>query len=168
MKNFVNFGYAGKPGVGEYFGLAHNSQCTHLMLNISHYLSYCCKPKHVTGKRSKSLWRYPFLLCRTLTVSRFPFFFGSAQSIGLLGRVIGQLQGIYLSKGEHKHRINARAHAHTNTLNIHALSGIRIHDHSVRVSEDSSSLRQLGYRDRLASERAKTVHVLDSTATMTG
>jgi hypothetical protein len=39
---------------------------------------------------------------------------------------------------------NKRAH----TPNIHVLSGIRTHDHSVRASEDSSWLRPLGYRER--------------------
>jgi hypothetical protein len=34
------------------------------------------------------------------------------------------------------------------TPNIHALCGIRTHDHSVRASEESSSLRLLGYCDR--------------------
>jgi hypothetical protein len=37
-----------------------------------------------------------------------------------------------------------------------------------RASEDSSYLKPLGYRDRLASERAKTVHALDRSATVTG
>jgi hypothetical protein len=54
------------------------------------------------------------------------------------------------------------------TPNIYVLSGIRTHDPSVRASEGSSCLRSRGYRDRLASERAKTVHVLDRTATVTG
>jgi hypothetical protein len=36
------------------------------------------------------------------------------------------------------------------------------------ASEDSSCLRPLGYRDRLASERAKTVHALDRSANVTG
>jgi hypothetical protein len=35
-----------------------------------------------------------------------------------------------------------------NARNIHALSCIRIHEHSVQVSEDSSCLRPLGYRGR--------------------
>jgi hypothetical protein len=34
------------------------------------------------------------------------------------------------------------------TSNIHALSGIRTHDHGFRASEDSSCLRLLSYRDR--------------------
>jgi hypothetical protein len=45
----------------------------------------------------------------------------------------------------HKHR---KTHTHTQTLNIHALSEIRIHDPGFRASEDSECLRPLGYRDR--------------------
>jgi hypothetical protein len=67
-----------------------------------------------------------------------------------------------------KHRTARTQNKHVYTPNIHDLSGIRIHDHSVRASEDSSCLRPLGYRDRLASERAKTVHALDRSATVTG
>jgi hypothetical protein len=48
---------------------------------------------------------------------------------------ISQSQGHYL----YKHRINT---------NIHALSGIRTHDPSVRASEDSSCLRPHGHCDR--------------------
>jgi hypothetical protein len=75
--------------------------------------------------------------------------------------VISPSQGRYLHAGQHKHRINA----HTD---IYAMSGIRTHDPSVRVSEDSSCLRLLGYLDWLAFERAKTVHALDRAATATG
>jgi hypothetical protein len=64
------------------------------------------------------------------------------QTVGLLGRVISSSQGLYLNTGQHKHRINAY------TPNIHALSGIRTHDSSVRASENSSCLRQSGYCDR--------------------
>jgi hypothetical protein len=42
----------------------------------------------------------------------------------------------------HKHRINA-------WIPIHAFSGIRTHDPSVRASEDSSYLRPHGHCDRL-------------------
>jgi hypothetical protein len=45
----------------------------------------------------------------------------------------------------HKHR---KTHTDTQTLNIHALSGIRTHDPGFRASEDSACLRPLGYRDR--------------------
>jgi hypothetical protein len=37
---------------------------------------------------------------------------------------------------------------HIHTPNIHALCLIRTHDHGFRVSENSSCLRPLGYRDR--------------------
>jgi hypothetical protein len=60
--------------------------------------------------------------------------------VGLLIRVIIPSLGLYLHIRQHKHRINA----HTD---IHALSGIRTHDHSVRASEDSSCLRPRGHRD---------------------
>jgi hypothetical protein len=51
---------------------------------------------------------------------------------------------------------------------VHALSGIRTPSSSVRAGEDSSCLRPRGHCDRLASERAKTVHALDRAATVTG
>jgi hypothetical protein len=47
-----------------------------------------------------------------------------------------------------RHRTAQTQTKHIHTPNIHALSGIRTHDHSVRASEDSSCLRALGYRDR--------------------
>jgi hypothetical protein len=68
------------------------------------------------------------------------------QSVGFLGRVIGLSQGHYLNTGQHKHR-KTRTHIHTHAPNIHALSGIRAHDHSVRASEESSCLWPLGNRD---------------------
>jgi hypothetical protein len=65
-----------------------------------------------------------------------------SQTVGLLGRVISPSQGRYRHTGQHKHRINAY------TPNIHALSGIRIHEPSVRASEDSWCLRPRSYCDR--------------------
>jgi hypothetical protein len=62
------------------------------------------------------------------------------QSVGLLGRVISSSQGLYLYKNTEKG---------TQTLNIHALSGIRTHGPGVRASEDNSCLRPPSYRDRL-------------------
>jgi hypothetical protein len=48
-----------------------------------------------------------------------------------------------------KHRIAQTQNKHIYyTININALSGIRTHDHSIRVSEDSSCLKVLGYHDR--------------------
>jgi hypothetical protein len=64
------------------------------------------------------------------------------QSVGLLRRGISPSQGLYVHTEQHKHTINAHS------TDIHALSGIRSHDPSVRVSEDSSCLRQSGHCDR--------------------
>jgi hypothetical protein len=47
-----------------------------------------------------------------------------------------------------KHRTVQTQIKHIYTPNIHALSGIRTHDHSVRTSEESSCLRPLRYSDR--------------------
>jgi hypothetical protein len=82
-------------------------------------------------------WLYSPLLGSGLFFSFVIFF---TQTIGLLERGISPLQGRYLHTGQHKHRINA----HTD---IHALSGNRTHDPSVRASEDSSCLRPPGHCD---------------------
>jgi hypothetical protein len=79
-------------------------------------------------------------LCWALA-SSFNFVIFFTQMAGLLGRVISPSQGSYLHTGQHIHRINAQT-------DIHALSGIRTHDPSVRSSEDSSCLRQNGHCDR--------------------
>jgi hypothetical protein len=85
------------------------------------------------------------------------------QTVGLLGRVISPLQGRYLHTGQHKHRIKA----HTD---IHALSGIRTHDPSVRANEDSSCLRPCGPCDRdveqLLTAYNRSTHVLLSHSTL--
>jgi hypothetical protein len=49
---------------------------------------------------------------------------------------------------------------HTHTPNIHAVSGIRTHDHSVRASEGSSCLRPLGYSDRPVKYYEKLSYLL--------
>jgi hypothetical protein len=61
------------------------------------------------------------------------------QSIRFLARVISPSQGLYLNTEKHIY-----------TANIHAVNGIRTHDHRVRASEDISCLRPLSYRDRLS------------------
>jgi hypothetical protein len=76
------------------------------------------------------------------------------QSVGLLGRGISSSQGLYLHT-EHKHRIN------TNT-NIHASSGIRTHDPSVWVGEDSSCLRPRDHSDRSVNYRDLQFYVVVS------
>jgi hypothetical protein len=59
-----------------------------------------------------------------------------------------------------KHRTTQTQNKSMHILNIHALSGIRTHDPSVR-GEDSSCLRQLGYGDwRLFSLVAEKIRVL--------
>jgi hypothetical protein len=66
----------------------------------------------------------------------FSVSYSYTQSVGLLGRGISPSQGRYL---------------HTDA-DIHALSGMRAHDTSVRASEDSSCLRPRGHCDRLHPE----------------
>jgi hypothetical protein len=68
----------------------------------------------------------------------------------------------------HTHTHTQKIAHTTQTLTIHALSGIRTHGPGVCAGEDSSCLRTLGYRDRLAFERVKTVHALERSATVTG
>jgi hypothetical protein len=48
-----------------------------------------------------------------------------------------------------KCRTTQTQNKHIHTPNIHAFSGIRIHDPRFRASEDISCLRTLGYCDRL-------------------
>jgi hypothetical protein len=55
---------------------------------------------------------------------------------------ISRSQGLYLHTEQHKHRINAQ------NIDIHALSGIRTYDPSVRAIEDGSCLRRHGQCDR--------------------
>jgi hypothetical protein len=73
--------------------------------------------------------------------AEFPQFLDQGLSVGLLGRVISSSQGLLPVQ---KHR---KTHTHTQTLNIHDLSGIRTQGPGFRVSEDSARLRPLGYRD---------------------
>jgi hypothetical protein len=65
------------------------------------------------------------------------------QTVGLFGRVISPSHGFYLNKGQHKHRINTYTH--------------------------QKSMPCVGFEPTIsASERAKTVHALDRSATVTG
>jgi hypothetical protein len=63
--------------------------------------------------------------------AEFPQFLDQGQSVGLLGRVISSSQGFYLYTNTQK-----RARTHTQTPNVHVLSGIRTHDPGFRVNED--------------------------------
>jgi hypothetical protein len=65
------------------------------------------------------------------------------QTLGLLGRVISPSQDLYLNTGQHKRRINAYTH--------------------------QTSMFYVGFEPTIpVCERAKTVHVLDRSATVTG
>jgi hypothetical protein len=94
----------------------------------------------------------------TITVFGEPFFNGStalvgpgrffslliySQWAGLLGRVISSSQGLFLNRGEHKHRINTYT--------------------------QQTSMPWVGFEPMItASELAKTVHALDRSVTLTG
>jgi hypothetical protein len=72
------------------------------------------------------------------------FFLDVRQSVGFLGRVISSSQGLCLYT-------NTEKCTYTQTLNIHALSGIRTHNPGYRANEGSTCLRPLGYRDQRLS-----------------
>jgi hypothetical protein len=69
-------------------------------------------------------------LCWALAA--FSLSWSYSQSVELLGWGISPSQGLYTE--QHKQRINAH------NTDIHALSGIRAHDPSVRASDDGSCL----------------------------
>jgi hypothetical protein len=73
-------------------------------------------------------------------LARFFSFLIYTQSVGLLGRRISPSQGRYL------HRTTQTELTYTD---IHASSGIRTHDPSVRAVEDGLYLRPRGHCDRL-------------------
>jgi hypothetical protein len=85
-------------------------------------------------------------LCRTFTA--FSVSWSYPQSVGLLWRGISPSPGRYLHTKQHKHRIYAQS------TDILALSGIRTHYPSVRVGEDSSSVRSLWSAFRCTSPSA--------------
>jgi hypothetical protein len=100
-------------------------------------------------------WRYKRILVETnlflFTGSTAPLgpgvwflrFMIILQTLGLLGRVISSSQGRYLNTGQHRHRINTYTH--------------------------QTSMCSVGFETTIpASKRAKTVHALDRSATVTG
>jgi hypothetical protein len=91
------------------------------------------------------LWRYSPNSGLGLPPWNFPYHYGLLdlrQSVKLLGRMISSSQGLYLYTNTEK------THTHTQTPNIHALSGIWTHYSGFRASEDSACFRPLGYHDR--------------------
>jgi hypothetical protein len=90
---------------------------------------------------------YAYLICSsdTFTVSRLFLFLILIvlQTVGLLQRVISSSQGLYLNTGQHRHRVNTHTY--------------------------QTSMSYMGFEPTIpASERAKTVHALDRSATVTG
>jgi hypothetical protein len=87
-----------------------------------------------TWRREFFPWRYSPNLGLGLPPWNSPFHLGFldlSQLVGLLGRVISSSQGLYLYT-------NTEERTHTQTLNIHALSGIGTRDPGFRASEDSA------------------------------
>jgi hypothetical protein len=143
-----------------------------LQVDYSKPRSWSGADSEATPKSGKRQWLlsyfffHPFLLYPYTGVEVFiSFILNISQTVELLGRGIGPSQGRYLNTGQHKHRktythikhpctewdSNPRSpntEKRIHTSNIHALSGIRTHDPG--------------------SERAKTVHALDRSATVTG
>jgi hypothetical protein len=87
-------------------------------------------------------WRYGPNLDLGLPPWNYLFHFGFLDFRQSVGQVISSSQGLSTCTQTQKN-------AHTQTLNIHVLSGIRTHDPGFREGEDSACLRPLGYRDRL-------------------
>jgi hypothetical protein len=79
---------------------------------------------------------------------RFTSVYDLRHSVGLLGRVISSSHGLYLYT-------NTEKRAHTQTPNIHALSGIRTHDPGFRVSETVHAL----YRSATVIDQT-TIHFI--------
>jgi hypothetical protein len=74
------------------------------------------------------MWLYTTTPSYAFMAGNFTFY---TKSVGLLGRGISPSQGLYLHAEQHKHRINE---------DIHASSGIRTQDPSVRAGETVHAL----------------------------
>jgi hypothetical protein len=94
-------------------------------------------------------WNFTFYTAYIFTGSTAPVdpglflsFMIILQMAGLLGRVISSSQDLYLNTGQHKHRINTYTH--------------------------QTSIPYVGFEPTVpVSERAKAVHALDRSATVT-
>jgi hypothetical protein len=90
----------------------------------------------------------------------FSFSWSYTQSVGPFGRGISPSQSLYLHKKQHKHIIDSQ------NTDIHALSGIRTHDRSVRANEDSSCLRSRRNCDRPTTELQPEKQILQNDRTI--
>jgi hypothetical protein len=100
----------------------------------------------LTWRKYKSVYIFilvSWLYSPLLALASFSVSWSYLQKVGLLGRGISSSQGLYLNTGQHKHRINTYTH--------------------------KTSIPCVGFGPTIpASERAKTVHALDCSATVTG
>jgi hypothetical protein len=88
------------------------------------------------------LWHYSPNFGLGLPLWNSPFHFGLLDLKRLLGGWSARRKASTCTQTQ------KNAHTHIETLNIHALSGIRTHDPGFRASEDSACLRPLCYCDR--------------------
>jgi hypothetical protein len=86
------------------------------------------------------LFVYQWLYSPFLDLGRFVSVLIYTQSVGLVGRGISPSQGRYLHAEQHKQN-----KTHTD---IHASSGIRTHDPSLREGKDGSCVRPRGHCGR--------------------
>jgi hypothetical protein len=112
------------------------------MKHIQHTsLTANCLPSNLIKKLNRFFFHWLYS-----PLEPWPLIFGFMiilQTVGLLGRVISSKQGLYLNTGQHKHRINTYTH--------------------------QTSMPCMRFEPMIpASERAKTVHALDRSATVTG
>jgi hypothetical protein len=121
-----------------------------LVTRHQHILSFSAFTSRTTSDRQLELrcfcLYYYFFLLLYSPLGPWPLLFSFMiilQTVGLLGRVISSSQGFYLNTGQHTHRINASTH--------------------------QTSMPFVGFEPTIpASERAKTVHALDLSGTVTG
>jgi hypothetical protein len=119
--------------------------------HIPHDLTWARTQATTVGNRQLTAWAIVYRPIYGSTVlmdlGRFFSLLIYTQSVGLLGWGISPSKGRYLHTEQHRHRINAHR-------NIHASSGIRTYDPSVRVSEDDLCLRPRGHCNRSLSHGA--------------
>jgi hypothetical protein len=123
----------------------------HTTLNIYIYILPTSRARRIEIRMCVLYYYFPWRYSPNLGLGLPPRnslfhlgFLDLRQLVGLLGRAISSSQGLYLYTNTEK-----RTHTYTQTLNINALSGIRTNDPIP------------------ASERAKTVHALDRSVTVT-
>jgi hypothetical protein len=117
--------------------------------NDTHYAEYrrlelsvmtICSVRVCVPNDTFSVYLCLWLYSRSCALTTLQFL-NPIKSVGLLGRGISPSQSRYLPTEQQKHKINEHTY-------IHASSGIRTHDHSVRAGEDGLCLRPRDHCDR--------------------